>query len=285
MPNLEDPADEVQVDAELEPLEESNEPAPELEPTPEPKPNAHPLAPGGKRFEQIYAQSKQAQRDLAEERERRIAAEAQLQVLAKPQANTDSNKEYTWAELDKFIAEGRITRADAEQHREDVLARKLSTKLRDDFDRETRTASRENTLTQSIVDYIKVAPLLTTPGSVDRQRVDREFDWLASVQGVDTAKITPVERKALELTALRNVYGPIESFTKKGKTRVETQQEMPGGSPPSNERNPDQAILDALTKPQVAHYRKMMSTGRYPGGWKEVVEELKYVPGQKAKAK
>ncbi len=286
MPDLEDEiADDTQPNAELEPeteLEPESEP-PVLEPTPETR--VHPLAPGGKRFEQIYAQSKQAQRERDEERDRRIAAEAQLQLLQQPKPNPDQNKEYTWAELDIMIAQGRITRDDAEAHREQVVERRLAKKLRDDFDQTTRSATREQALTQSIVEYIGVAPALTNPGSPDRQRVDREIEWLARVQGYDLNKIAASDRKSLELTALRTVYGPIESFNKKNQRKVETQQEMPGGTPPSGKVNPDQALLDALTPAQVKHYRKMFDSGRYPNKWKDVVDELKYVPGAKAKAK
>jgi hypothetical protein len=111
-------------------------------------------------------------------------------------------------------------------------------------------------------------------------KLDTEFDWLVSVQGLDAATMPDDKRKALQLTALRNVYGPIESLTKRSvQPKVERTEGLPGGIPPrQGSANPDQAILDKLTVSEVAHYNKMMRGGRYPGGWKDVVAEIKYVP-------
>jgi hypothetical protein len=78
--------------------------------------------------------------------------------------------------------------------------------------------------------------------------------------------------------ALRNVYGPIDSLTKRSNPKVETHQGLPGGSPPSKSANPDQKLLDNLTKEEVTHYKRMMERGRYQGGWKDVVAELKFTP-------
>ena len=87
----------------------------------------------------------------------------------------------------------------------------------------------------------------------------------------------------MQLIALRNVYGPIDSLTKRNVApkRV-TQQELPGGTPPDLKPNPDQALLNKLTKTQVAHYNKMFAAGRYPNKWKDVVEELKYEKPKRA---
>lgn len=251
--------------------------APLLEPVIEPNPQApHPLAPGGRRFEQVYAQGKQAQREAQELKERLAAAEAKLELLTTP-ARTDDNKEYSWAELETFIQQGRITRADAEAHREDVITRRLTSKVKGDFTAETREATRQDTLTRAVHEYVAAVPAIATEGSAERVRLDEEFDFIASIQGLDPAKVTENQRRALQLNALRNVYGPIDSLRKRSApVKVETQQGLPGGTPPSQTPNKDQELLNSLSKAQVTHYRKMMAAGRYRGGWKDVVAELKY---------
>jgi hypothetical protein len=251
----------------------------ETDETPAPGSKVHPLLPGGRRFEQVYAKGKQAEREAQELRERLVAAEAKLDLLT-GKTTVEANKEYSWAELETFIQQGRITRADAEAHREEVIERRLSTKIKGDFTNENRQATREQTLTQVRQAYIEAVPAIVDENSPDRQRLDEEFDWLASVQGLDVTKLDATQRTALQVNALRNVYGPIDSVKKRNVApKVEPSQGTPGGAPPSGNgsRNKDQALLDGLSKQQVTHYKKMMAAGRYAGGWKDVVAELKYV--------
>ena len=249
----------------------------ELEDLTPPTPSAHPLAPGGKRFEQVYAQSKQAQRDLAEERERRIAAEAKLTLL-EPKA-APSEKEYNWDELEAMIAQGQITRGQAYAHRESVANKKTRDDLRQEFKKDTEDATRVNALSQGIYSYVAAVPDINNRESAVRIRVDREFDWLVDVQGRDQSKLSSADRKALELTALRNVLGPVETLAKRVATpNVETHQGSIGGSRPDIKVNPDQKLLDALTPREIAHYQRMFTLGKYPAKWKDVVAELKFVP-------
>jgi hypothetical protein len=251
----------------------------ELEPPAHAKP-PHPLHPGGVRFEQIYAQSKQYKRDLEHERELRLAAEAKLSQPATTQASpTNAPAEYTWEQLEGFIKEGRISLADANAHREQVLLRSLKAQVKDEYQAEIKTNTRVQTLTSQLNEYVGAIPAILQEDSPERARLDAEFDWLVSVQDRNPSKMSEAERKALQLTALRNVYGPIDSVAKqKTSLRTETQQERAGGSPPSRKVNPDQELLNKLTRPQIEHYEKMFRAGRYPGKWKDVVEELKFTP-------
>lgn len=270
-----------QVDDLAAPEEVIDEPLVEPESKPEPDPKVHPLQPGGIRFEQVYAKSKQAERDLVKERELRIAAEAKLEALGstKPQTvQAEEDIEYDWNQLEQFIVQGRITRADAEAHREKVITKRLAKTIKGDFTKETQTAGRSQALSASITEYVKAVPAILTEGTVERERLDQEFEWLASVQGLDSSKMDDISRKALQLTALRNVHGPIDSLNKRSaaQLKTETHQGLPGGARPQPSNNPDQSLLDGLSKAQVAHYNKMFRAGRYPGGWKEVVAELKF---------
>lgn len=272
-------------------LDDLTAPAPDaedsdlIEPQDQPDPvvpgKIHPLQPGGKRFEQVYAEAKQAERERNAEREKRIAAEAQLEILKQRGGQPTpevSDKEYSWAQLEEFIQQGRITRADAEAHREEVTLKKLSQRIKQDFTSETKTAQRSEALSSSILGYVQATPSLTVEGSAERIRLDHEFDWLCSVRGVDSSKLSDVERKELQLTALRATYGPLESVVKRSASSAEPHQGMPGGSRPQRTVNPDQALLNKLTKREVAHYTRMIEGGRYKNGWKDVVAELKYQP-------
>jgi hypothetical protein len=221
----------------------------------------HPLQPGGKRFEQVYAQSKQAQRDLQDERDRRIRAEAQLELLGKPAQTAPAEKVYEWDELEPMIASGQITRADAYRHREAVLKKDLKTQLQTDFQRESGEAARMGALNKVFTDYMSAAPEIQNSTSQQRMRVDQEFDWLVSVQGKDATRLNPVERKALEVTALRNVLGPVETLNKRMSPTTETHQGSVGGQRPQGPANPDQKMLDDLSPRQIEHYNKIECFG------------------------
>ena len=276
----EEPVDELIVDEPDANDIPSDEPQP-IVPPGEPR-QVHPLAPGGKRFEQVYRQAKDAQRELVTEREKRIRAETLLEEKSKV-PSTQEKTEYSWAELEPMIVSGQITRADAEAHREQVLKKKVTADLRSDLTRESNTATRVQTLSRSVDEYLTALPMLTDIASVERRKVDGEFDWLVQVQGLDPAHIDEPTRKALQLTALRNAFGSIDGLTKRtAGLRVETAQGLPGGARPnSGPVHPDQALLNKLTEREVTHYKRMIETGRYKNGWNDVVAELKFKPGVK----
>lgn len=249
---------------------------PEVDPELVPPANVHPLAPGGRRFNQVYAQGKQAQRERDEERDRRVRAETELEILKRGSVTTQ--KEYSLDELEAMIATGSITRADAYRHREEVVERRLASKLKDDFQKETSTATRLATMSKTIYDYVQAVPDLSSVDTTIRQRVDSEFDYLVALQGKDHRQLTDIDRRAFELNALRNVLGPIETLTKRMTTNAEPHQGIPGGTRPTGKVNTDQALLNKLTPREVKHYNRMFELGKYPGGWKDVVAELKYAP-------
>jgi hypothetical protein len=277
-----DPKDKVQ-DAPTDDLTapEVDEAPPQLDEPADDTPalgtKVHPLLPGGRRFEQVYAKGKQAEREAQELREQLAAANAKLEILGNTGKVTEVPTEYSWAQLEEFIQQGRITRADAEAHREEVIERKLANRIKGEFTTETRQATREQALDKTIQDYVASFPGITDVNSPDRARLDEEFDFQASIQGLDSTKLSASQRKAIQVTALRTVYGTIDSVRKRSVSpKTEASQGTTGGTPPAPSNNKDQQILDNLSKAQVTHYKKMMAAGRYRGGWKDVVAELKY---------
>ena len=283
------PEDKSQNEPEVDPLIEPEvvleEPTLETESAPNPadKQKVHPLQPGGARFEQIYAKGKQTERDLAATREQLAALEAKFNSL-KAGGNTDTeNAEYTPAQLDEFVRQGRISQADATAHLLEIHDRKTEKRILEKIKGETSTATRLQTLQSGIGQYVKAVPAILVEGSEDRVRLDEEFDFLTSAEGLDPLKINDTTRTRIQLTALRTVYGPIDSLQARSTPqRVDTQQELPGGVRKTVVPNPDQALLNSLTKSEVVHYNKMFRAGRYPGGWKDVVAELKFQAPKKA---
>lgn len=283
---MSDTENQESVDIINAPGTDSAPPELEAEPLNEPAPQApNPLSPGGKRFEQVYAQSKQAQRDLAAERERTAALEARLVAVETRQTAAPKEEEYTAAQLEAFIAENRITRADASDYLQKQTLRKAVQTAKQEIREESTENDRLSRLTGNVHEYLQHLPAIADVNSADRIRLEEEYEWVANVQGKQVSKLTPVEKQALQLTALRNVFGSIDSV-KKRITVTDTptsQQEIPGGTPPRRSGNPDQELLNSLSPFQVQHYKKMMGAGRYAGGWKDVVAELKFNPNNRTK--
>lgn len=236
----------------------------------------HPLQEGGRRFEQVYAQKKQTERELADERDKRIRLEAQLELLKK--GETETAQVYTWEQLNPMIASGQITMTQAQAHREAVLRQEIKQEVTREYRNETSALTKEQTLGQEIFSYIQSAPNLKNQDDPVRQKLDDEFDYLVELHGHDASKMTPVQRKTLELTALRTVLGPRESLTKRMAPMEDTHQGLPrgGGNQRPSNVNPDQKLLDALTPREVAHYNRAIKRGHYADGWKGVVAELKF---------
>lgn len=261
---------------ELEPI---TEPSPEPV-TPEPQ-AVHPLSPGGVRFEKVYARGKQAERDLVLEREKRIAAEAKLEALStRPASNpVAGNEEYSWAQLNEFIAAGRLTLADAQAYREDILRKNVLSEARTVLKKEMTQTDRLNILNRNLSEYVTAVPALTNPSSPERLRVEDEFNWIVEAQGVELEKLSAADRKALELTALRTVYGSTDVLKKRSTvvTAQETHQGIPGGTAVVRKPNPDQELINKLDNRKREYYRSKIATGMYKD-WAEVVTELKFDP-------
>jgi len=237
-------------------------------------PEPHPLDPGGVRFKQVVARAHK-ERDRADALETELAAiRAEIDALRQPTGSGPTTP--TWVDLEQGIAEGRFTRAQANDFREKELLKQVAVVA------EQKIAERQadNAVGDQLYKYQTSAPDLQDRNSVLRMRVDQEFDYILALQGRDARALTSRDRRRFELQAIRAVLGPVEAIRQIARPRPEPTMEIHGATqkPQSKPVNPDQKLLDALTPEQVAHYRKMMNAGQYKGGWKEIVEEIKWVP-------
>ena len=225
------------------------------------------------RFDQVYARGKQAERDLCS-RTRKRAAEAVEALSTRPTKPETGNEEYSWSQLNEFIAAGRITLADAQAHREGVLRKQLLKEAKAELKQDVSVTDRLNVLNRGFYEYVTAVPSLTNPTSPERLRVEEEFNWLVDVQGVDLGGRRVIKRKTLELTALRTVYGSVEALKKRSTPvpALQTHQGISGGIPPERKPNPDQDLLNKLDNRQREYYRSRLE--RFAFG--DVVDELKF---------
>lgn len=231
----------------------------------------HPLGPEGDRFKQVWARAKQAEAEakelkarLDQEREERI----RLEERAKVQQETQTQKEYTWAELENFIAEGRITRDQAQEYKEKAIEARLEKKYESKRVQET---SQGQILSQ-IEQYKQLIPDVMTPGSENRQKYEQEFTYLVRTLGYP-------DNYATQLAATRAAFGDIERVKRsQGVNKTITPKEpFMETHTPAQKKQDTKSFKDTLPAYKITHYEKMMKAGLVKD-WKDVEDLEKWSP-------
>ena len=199
------------------------------------------------------------QEDLEKERVARARAEGQVEAFAKQPPSeipkTDPPKRYTVAQLQEMVDSGAITDIEKEQRLHD----QLRAELRDD----ARTLNAENLKSQkstSKIDvefeaYKKVVPGIDEPGSENHRRASAEYAKLLALEIPESA--------ALQLVAIRNVFGPAEKIPE--TTERETHAEGAGGQSAVDSQQKPSGWRGDCSKDEVAYYEEMIKTGQYDG--------------------
>ena len=262
------------------------EPLSAIEPIPEPALEPHPLEPGGKRFEQVWARAKTAEEKLQEEREARIRAEERLSVLetvkATKKAEDDAAKVHSWETLEGWITEGRITRAQANEYREGVVAEKAARDAEARLSKHMDATQRRRDVTSGIAQYQAAVPSLKDRTSPERLRAEAEYAYLVNLHG---APKDEDQRLVYELNACHSAFGDVAALAKLKATQDVTQANREAFVETTQTGKPTTATDENAIPPEVAkdprllaHYQRMMDNGRYPGGWKDVKAELAFRP-------
>lgn len=229
------------------------------------------------RLGQVWARAKGAEAELASvkeqaqrEREERIRLEERLK--AQEEVKKATQPEYSWEQLEGFIAEGKISVTQAVKYREDLQKEKTKRETLEALKSEIQVTSHDSTISGELNRYTQAMPEILQNGTPERQKVVREYNYL-----VKTLKYP--ETKATELAATRAALGDVETVerTVQAKrsapkesfmeTHSSTQKPQPKGNDP----------IAQLTEREKKHYEKMIDRGRY-SGWDEVRKELAWTP-------
>jgi len=237
--------------------------------------NQHPLEPGGKRFNQVYARWKDADGKYHVERERAARLEGELEALRKqpaaaPAAATPAR--YTGAQLQSYIDEGKITVGQALAYQEESLKLETSRLVDQKVEEKLSTATRQSTVQREVSRYQEAIPDITVPGTEARQKLEREYAYLVNM-GYDARD------PKTEVLAARAAFGDPDLIKQRQAARTittgrDTMQDIAAnGKPKPSEKDP----LKDLSSSQRQHYQRMIDKGVYKG-WAEVKEELAFVP-------
>lgn len=255
--------------------------------TPDESVEPHALEPGGDRFKQVWARAKSAEErekrlegELQHEREERIRYEERLKAQ---EAATSTKHEpvYTRAQLEEFIANGQLTRAQAEDYNEARVRREVVEESEKRLDAKLAAARRIERVQADLDRYKTLMPTIMQPGTAERDKVAAEYRHITDTLGVPKSE---AERLAMELTASRAAFGDLGALERSHAAasatrdnREITVETTSAGKGTPNTKDP----LASLTPREKEHYDRMIKKGRYKGGWADVRAELTWVRGQK----
>lgn len=275
-----EPVVEPEVKEPVSPQAEETAPAPDPEPVadqPETQDEPHALDPEGKRFKQVWARAKAAEAEkealkeqAQREREERIRLEERLK--AQEEAKAQAKPKLTWANYEAAIEAGQIDRAQAMTLWTEQLKREAKEEAVREIKTELETTSKASTVLSEIERYKQLVPEVAKPGTVERQKIEREYAYMVNVLNFPPTHAT-------ELAATRAALGDIETVERSVAARRTTTKE-PFMETHSSTNKPQPKTNDPiknLDERKRAHYERMIANGRY-SGWDEVRAELTWTP-------
>jgi hypothetical protein len=265
-----DPVVEPVAKEDVSPQAEDTTPKPDQVEVPDKEPEEPRMIPK-ERFDQVWARSKKAeerekhlQTELQREREERI----RLEERAKVQQEQQTQKEYTWAELENFIAEGKLTRDQAQEYKDKQTEQRLERKFK--AEREQYSSNAE--ILNEIEQYKKHIPDVMEPGSESRLKYEQEYSYLVT-------KLKYPANYATQLAATRAAFGDLEKVKKvaPSKQTLTSREPFMETHTPQPSKQMTKSFKDTLPDYKVKHYEKMMKSGLVKD-WKGVEELEKWTP-------
>lgn len=221
------------------------------------------------RFREVISEKNTFKENWEKEREARIRAETERDTLRQSKEAKPARR-YTWAELEKFVEEGKHTREEVETYKEqstqvmiqEAMSRNESTRdaLRDVHDQTAR--------------YDTLMPGWDTPGTEANQKVMPEFRRLLRMGLPDNhgTQLLALEHAFGKPDVLDRAKRSSELTRQNRETHVERSEET--GLPPSPNGKPDP--LKLLTAAERSEYQEMIRRGLY-ANWEAVREEFQAV--------
>jgi len=181
--------------------------------------------------------------------------------------------DYTRAQLNQAVTDGKISAARAE----DIWQEQLDRRIERQIERGTVTAVTAVNRVQRMqadIEYYRTAKpdAFLENGNKDRKAVHDEYLHLTQTMGLPATQET-------ELVALRTVFGPPKASVQERQHR-ESHRDVMGGDPPSDrddatdERQANRAPK-GLSRDERAYYEGCIGKGVYKD-WNAVRDELKF---------
>jgi hypothetical protein len=237
----------------------------ETEETPEP------AAPSVEDVERLRGALSGLEAKLSREREERIRLEERTKAQEK---SAPPEPEYSRAQLKQLVDAGTIS----EEQRDAVLDKqdrareeRLINETTRKFQQQSAQSARNQRISSQIDTYKSSFPDVMVEGSETRQKVQREYDFLVSVEG---GPRSDEQGAIMELKAMRAALGPAEKVRETTRQRRQTHAET-GGAGDNTSRPVDMA--NKIPKKYREYYKHRVETG-YFKGWDDprIAKHLKH---------
>lgn len=257
-------------------------PEPILDAEPEPDPAGVPRLDQHPRFQEVIKQKNAYKAQLEQEREARLRAEAEAKAIRDLQARTAPAapaaapaRRYAWAELERFVAEGKHSREEVEAYKEEtarLMAEEAARRAMDE-----RESSRE--VEGALQEFSRVVPGWDQPGHANNAKAEAEYRRLLQA-GFPRTRMT-------ELVALERAFGRVDTLkaaqrSEELTTTLRQPHRESGASQGQAGPRTDSARsrVQGLVSPgEFAAYDGYIRGGVYPS-WEAVLEEVEWAAKQ-----
>ena len=229
-----------------------------------PAPDPHPLEPGGRRFEEVYARMKDAERRAQEQAERVARLEGQVSVAQRPAQ--PQQQFYSVEVIQAAIDRGQITPAAGAQQ----LAWQQTQIAGQQYAAQARIQEQIKTALAEVRQYMDKIPALNDSGSPEITKVANAARDIAEEMGL-TMDDPRVQRRAL-----RETFSTLDRVTARAKTQeADRQSRVPhaesggGGGAALVVTNGDDPLKGVDPK-QLAYWKRLNYTPA------KMAEEAKY---------
>lgn len=224
----------------------------------------HPLEPGGRRFEEVYARMKDAERRAQEQAERVARLEGQVSVAQRPAQ--PQSQFYSVEVIQAAIDRGQITPAAGAQQ----LAWQQTQIAGQQYAQQARIQEQVKTALGEVRQYMDKIPTLKDSGSPEITKVADAARDIAEEMGLT------IEDPRVQRRALRETFGTLDRVTTRAKTQeADRQSRVPhaesgggGGAAPVVTNGDDP--LKGVDPKQLAYWKRLNYTPA------KMAEEAKY---------
>lgn len=209
----------------------------------------------------LYRENKGLKDEIQAQKVEKARVDERLKVVEEQKAAPkQAERVFTVAEIEQAVSEDKISRADAERYKGEIIfPRALDERLdKRDKDREEKDKRERpvNRAKAEISEYVQLIPSLTVDGDPGANQVFQRYNELVSDYALPENEVT-------RAMAIRDVKGPLEKLRTQSEvrnlTRNGTETHAEAGAGGNNNRVSEDA-LKKVPKDMVAHWEKQGCT-------------------------
>ena len=191
-----------------------------------------------------------------------------LELKLNQPAKTEDTKQYTRAQLTSAVTNEKISQSEADA----IWDKQLEKRTTDTTLNLIHQSTQEQKIQLEIDKYTIFDPDLTDRSSIAFQNVKNEVEDQCQLLNISQVTL------AVELNALKALYGPSQRLKKLEQRERETHQDTTtndSGEKSMKVELNDDSSPEGLSKDEKIYYQDLINEGIYTS-WKAVVDEMKY---------